>query len=100
MAFTIRTGAKIKRARTAAAAAISEGQSPKPIDDNRVTARCSEQTMEFPGLVEGHDRAAAKIPDEQLIGVPSERGRCECHTPRRVDLVVSPASVGAGDEAM
>src|SRR5689334_24215108 len=50
----------------------TDSQAPQTVDRYRTVAGALEQAFEFGMSVEGHDRAAAEVTDEQLIGMRAE----------------------------
>src|SRR6185295_14959066 len=82
MAFLIRPRREVQRAGNSRPPAVAERDRPQAIDHHRPAPRALQQSAELAVDVEGHDRAAAEVADEQFIGVLAERARRERHAPR------------------
>src|SRR5262249_45112790 len=64
MCLTVRSAGEVKVGGNTRSAARAESQRPQAIDRDRTPGRTLEQAAETPMRVKGHDRAAAKIPNE------------------------------------
>ena len=69
VAFAVGARREIQCPRHATASAIAEGQRPKAMDDNWVSIFVPKKSLKTALAIEGHDRAASEVSDQQLIGV-------------------------------
>ena len=85
--FVVRTRGEIQvRRDTRDTTLDAEGQAPQTVNRHRTVFIPFEQAFEVAVSIERHDRAAAEIADQQLIGVFAEGARRDCQAPGRIHL--------------
>ena len=81
--FVIRAGCEEQRIGLLIQAAVSELETPEAVDDQRLSIRRFQLSVEMPVLIERVDRAVAEIADEDVIAELPEALRRERDPPGR-----------------
>src|SRR5215472_13477335 len=87
--LAIGAGRKVQCVDGSAIAAVAEPEGPQSVDNDRLRVRLAHLADKFAVVgIEGIDLTIAKISDPQRTAQFAEIGRCERHTPGRVELVM------------
>src|SRR6266436_4800343 len=95
VALVIGPSGEVESVLKSAPASVAERERPKALDHDRPFVLGVEQAVEMAFCVEGHDRAAAEIADQQLIRVLAERAWRQRDSPRRINLLQLSAGIFA-----